>query len=382
MVVVTRVIDNNLHPIGPEKTSDNFILVSKLLITNDDQSQMNSSYPGFKFIHDYVLPLKAPELISAFTKESKVPFFIQGKKVNHYMRRVDANYWKVLDFEFIAGTPFNLTEFESGKFLAIINQQTANKLFPGADALGQTIIVQNQQFIVSGVVNNVPRTELEAYADIWVPYTTWPTTAYRQQIFGNFRAILYHSDSSRLEDARLEFTNRVKNEFVAEGPDQTIAVSHADNKLEEFARDIFGEDLSYESYVQSLIIMASIISILFMLLPSINMVNLNVSRIMERSSEIGIRKAFGASTNQLVWQFVVENIVLTLIGGLLAFILSELLLNFIESSGMIPYVEFKFNLRILLSSLFLVLVFALVSGVYPAFKMARMDPVIALKGGI
>lgn len=382
MVVVTRVIDNHLHPIGPEKTSKNFILVSKLLITNEDHSHVSSSSPGFKFIHDYVLPLSTPELITAFTRESLVPFFIQGKKINHYMRRVDANYWKVLDFEFVAGSPFNQADFDVGKFVAVINQQTAKKLFFKTNAVGQSIIFQNQKFEVIGVVKNVTRTELEAYSDIWVPYTTWPKTSYRQQMMGNFRALLYHSNTDRLKDAQLEFIDRVKNEFVAVDQNQTIAFSNADNKLEELARDIFGEERSYDSYVQTLIIMISLASVLFMLLPSINMVNLNISRIMERSSEIGIRKAFGASTKQLVWQFVVENIVLTLIGGLVAFILSELLLSFIESSGLIPFVEFKFNLRILLSSLFIILIFALVSGVYPAFKMARMDPVIALKGGM
>ncbi|PCJ30038.1 MAG: dicarboxylate/amino acid:cation symporter, partial [Moraxellaceae bacterium] len=46
----------------------------------------------------------------------------------------------------------------------------------------------------------------------------------------------------------------------------------------------------------------------------INMINLNISRIMERSSEIGVRKAFGASTTQLVWQFIVESVLLTSIG--------------------------------------------------------------------
>ena len=52
-----------------------------------------------------------------------------------------------------------------------------------------------------------------------------------------------------------------------------------------------------------------------MLLPTVNLVNLNVSRMMERASEIGVRKAFGASSRTLVGQFVVENVALSLIGG-------------------------------------------------------------------
>ena len=57
------------------------------------------------------------------------------------------------------------------------------------------------------------------------------------------------------------------------------------------------------------------LALLFMLLPAVNLVNLNLSRILERASEIGVRKAFGASSRTLVGQFVVENLVLTLLGG-------------------------------------------------------------------
>ncbi len=64
------------------------------------------------------------------------------------------------------------------------------------------------------------------------------------------------------------------------------------------------------------------VGLLFMLLPTVNLVNLNVSRIMERASEIGVRKAFGASSRTLVGQFVVENVTLSLIGAVVGFVLS------------------------------------------------------------
>jgi cell division protein FtsX len=57
--------------------------------------------------------------------------------------------------------------------------------------------------------------------------------------------------------------------------------------------------------------------LLFMLLPALNLVNLNTGRIMERSTEIGVRKAFGATSMQLAGQLVVENVLLCLAGGLI-----------------------------------------------------------------
>ena len=119
-----------------------------------------------------------------------------------------------------------------------------------------------------------------------------------------------------------------------------------------------------------------------MLLPTVNLVNVSVSRILERASEIGVRKAFGASSWTLVGQFLVENVVLTLIGGLLGFVLAALVLDGINGSGLFPYARFALNGRVFLYGLLLTLFFGVLSGVYPAWKMSRLHPVDALKGAL
>jgi putative ABC transport system permease protein len=118
-----------------------------------------------------------------------------------------------------------------------------------------------------------------------------------------------------------------------------------------------------------------------MLLPAINLVNINLSRIIERSSEIGVRKAFGASSLTLIGQFVIENIVLTVIGGAIGFVLSVVILKIVTDSGILPYGHLEVNLRIFLYSLMIILFFGLFSGVYPAYRMSRLHPVEALRGG-
>ena len=125
----------------------------------------------------------------------------------------------------------------------------------------------------------------------------------------------------------------------------------------------------------------SLLVFLFMLMPTINLVNINVSRIMERSSEIGVRKAFGASSGTLIGQFLVENIFLTLIGGLIGFLLSALVLEMIADSGLIPYAQLGLNIRVFGIGLGLSLIFGFISGVYPAYKMSKLQAVQALKGG-
>jgi putative ABC transport system permease protein len=120
----------------------------------------------------------------------------------------------------------------------------------------------------------------------------------------------------------------------------------------------------------------------FMALPAINLVNVNVSRILERASEIGVRKAFGASDTALVGQFIVENLMLTIIGGTIGVLLAEGVLMWITSSGFIANAVFHVNARVALYALAMSAVFGLLSGVLPAWKMARLPIVQSLKGGI
>jgi putative ABC transport system permease protein len=100
---------------------------------------------------------------------------------------------------------------------------------------------------------------------------------------------------------------------------------------------------------------------------------------MERSSEIGVRKAFGASSRTLVLQFIVENIILTFLGGMIGLTLSILLIYLFNTSGIVPGVHLGVNFQVLGYTILACLVFGIISGVYPAWRMSRMQVVSALK---
>ena len=122
------------------------------------------------------------------------------------------------------------------------------------------------------------------------------------------------------------------------------------------------------------------LGLLFMLLPALNLVNINVSRTLERSAEIGVRKAFGATAGTLAGQFLLENIFLTLLGGALGLGLAAGALHLLNGSHFLPYSAFALNGRVFGVGLGAVLFFGVLSGAYPAYKMSKLTAVKALKG--
>ena len=126
------------------------------------------------------------------------------------------------------------------------------------------------------------------------------------------------------------------------------------------------------------------LGLLFVLIPTVNLVNINISRIMERASEIGVRKAFGAPARTLVGQFLVENILLTLVGGAgRVRAVDARAAGASAQSGLCQLRAFHAQPRACspTASSWRSL-FGLISGVYPAWRMSRLNPVDALKGGV
>lgn len=382
LMIISTIADSYFYPKGPEKNFDNIRVITRLVLTNEEHSNTRAGRLGYKFIKENIERLQTPELISISSGPHNTSIFHQGTKSKLFIKKTDSNFWKVLDFNFLRGRAFSEEEFNTGQFVVVVNQRTERELFGDTSAMGQTLTFENQTYTIIGVVENVPAVEEIALSDIWIPYTTNSSTAYQQQSIGAWDVILYHSDPDILSDANKEYVNLLKNDVILDTLNKfTHAYSGAYTKLESLSREMFYEEYSYNTHEGMFVSVIAGLVLAFMLLPSINMINLNVSRMMERSSEIGVRKAFGASNQQLLMQFIVESILLTLVGGILGIILSLLILNSIEASGIIPYAQFSFNIRIFLVGLFLILIFGLISGLYPAYKMSRLNPVAALKGG-
>jgi putative ABC transport system permease protein len=378
LMVITALLETAFWPGGVEGKSERFLQVYGIRSESADHHTVRTTLLGFKTIDKYLKPIAGVERVSAFTTPDSVSVY-QGDRVSELqMRRVDADYWKILDFTLLAGRLPNADDDSNGRFVAVINATTARRLFGDAAAPGQKISIGGQMFEVIGVVEDV--IHMNAYGDIWAPLYTFPSGTWRDEQTGSFAAMLLAKQASDLPRIQREVA-RVAKTFVDKDPHTfTVTTFWADSKLDLFARELMGNKEQTDSGGAALLLYIVGGMLLFMLLPALNLVNLNTGRILERSSEIGVRKAFGATSMQLAGQLVVENVLLCLAGGLIGLAFTRLVLWWLETAQLIPYLKVGVNPTVFACGMLLAFVFGLLSGLIPAWKMSRLDPVHALKG--
>lgn len=380
LMVVTAMFDHLINPTGPEKNSDRYLLVSRIMMKSPDRNSSTTSSPGYRFLERHVRTLSTPEKVGVFSRREGVLSFLDGRKIVSEAKRTDGVFWQILDFEFLEGGPITDAHERNADFVAVINEDTRKTFFGQETAVGKSIVLDSRSFRVIGVVKNASYFEETAYADVYVPISTSKTSEYKNAMVGDFNALVAIGPGASKAQIKDEFRAMLDHVDYIDPKRFNWTMSSVDTKLEQMARGALNEDDKFEASTGKFLAMNIAMMILFMLLPTINLININVSRILERSSEIGIRKSFGASSSTLVGQFVVENIILTAIGGVIGFLGAYVLLEVLTGSGLVPHADFSINARVFGYAILLVVFFGMFSGVYPAWKMSRLHPVDALRG--
>jgi putative ABC transport system permease protein len=378
LMVVTAIFDNAFGPNPPEAYPDRTVSVFHATMYGPHSTWNGGA--GYKLLDRYARNLPGAERMSISSNPGSAQAFVGGQKVTLQVRRTDAEYWKILRFDFLEGGPFNAQDVAEARFVAVINLTTRDRLLGGRRAVGQTVEADGQRFRIVGVVPDVPAMRMIPYADMWVPLTTAKTDAYKADIMSGHMGIVLAEKAEAIPALREEFKSRMRRVELPDPKDYQHLVARLETPFERLAGDLFAQRDEEDIHVERLWAALLAVGFVFMLLPTVNLVNLNMSRIMERASEIGVRKAFGAPARTLVGQFLVENIVLTLVGAALGFVLSYFVLRGLTASGLVRYAVFHLNLRVFLYGVAIALFFGVFSGVYPAWRMSRLNPVQALKG--
>lgn len=277
----------------------------------------------------------------------------------------------------------------------VLTKKAAARHFNIEDALGQTMLLNNTtSYTVTGVIDDLPKNSLLRDHSVFMAMAGHPNS--REDDWGstNYFTFVKLLPGSRLEDFQVSlqgmferymlpwaqdyFPGITKESFEASGNYiryKTMALTDIhlySNRQSE---------LSANSSIQNVYIL-SFIGLFLIVLASVNFMNLSTAQSLKRSKEVGVRKTLGSDRFQLIWQFLTEAGLISLLSLVLAFVLALVampLFNELSGKSMsIPFANPLFWMVIFLATILL----GLFSGSYPAFFMSRFMPVKTLMGGM
>jgi putative ABC transport system permease protein len=372
---------------GPEKNLNEIVFCQRVKTKETHKGKKSEGYSvasvSKRLSEEHLKKAKSADIISMYSGPVPWEFIFNGKYQNKLQNHTDAEYWKIFNYKFLQGRPYNAEEVTNGINLAVITKSLKELLFGNEEnVLGKTIKYTSMNLVVTGVVEDPPKTDQNAIGDLYFPYTIMKGDDFDDYI-GGYK-VAFKSSTKKFKLIRKEVQDMVSRIDAAD-TSRAIFLSGPYTQIEKMMVG-YGDPEDYAKGTSLLKYL--MMALAFILLPAINLMALNFARIHERGEEIAVRKSFGAASRVLRGQFLFENILMTLAGGLIGIILSYIVVALLGNSlslsidfmNNVP-LSFSFNFTVFAGALTACLIFGLLSGFLPAVRLSRMKPAVYLKGG-
>ena len=277
------------------------------------------------------------------------------------------NYEVIKNVTMATGRFITKVDVDSNARVAVLGPTVVTNLTgdPNTDLIGKTIKINNVPFQVIGVTTATGSTGFMSSDNMILA----PITTVQERLIGkkNLRSILVSASSAdQMQTAQDEIT-------IALEQAHKIQAGKADDFTVQNQADILA---SMQGVTQTLTMLLGGIAGISLLVGGIGIMNIMLVSVTERTREIGIRKAIGAKSSDILLQFLIEAIVLSVLGGGIGIVIGT------AGSGLIG-AALKMSTSISLASVFVAFGFSaaigIVFGVFPARKAAAMDPIDALR---
>lgn len=310
--------------------------------------------------------------------------YINNSKLQVDAVYTNAEYWEVFNFKFVEGRPFDRSDVEQDRGVVVITEDFAQRYFgENTNIIDREVTIGDRELRVIGMVSTPTVSKAMGYSvsrDVFIPVSQM--SGYVEKFyFGGFFGVFQKKRGASIDQVKSDLVFAA-TKIPTDHPDNvyenaTVKIEPSTLK-EAIADQIYYLDDPGKSLRTLTLIVIGLLT-LYILMPLLNLVNLNVSRILERSSEIGVRRSFGAHRSTVLFQFVFENVILTLIGGAIALVLSSIAMVMINQSKALGNMVLQFDVKFFLSCFLLCIVFGVLSGLIPAYRMSKLNIIQALK---
>ncbi len=383
LMIIISTISHIASFESPQTNFGRVILFDNLTFSIERKNSMSGNIwgnPTYDFVRKYIRPMKSPEKVGVVTDWNMYNIYLNDEKSKLVVVYTDDAFWNIADFNFTEGKAYNSTDVENSQLVAVIDEYTKKLVFGDESAIGESIKFFRKNYKIIGVVKNVDITRRRTYANVYLPITTSEEYS-KKDIFGSGCTCLMLAESKeRFPQIKAEFKYIIDNFQLGnyEGLTKIEGELESDtfNKIfQGLFREIFSIKIEEDKIIY---FTYAIIFFFFILLPSVNLLYIHISRINERSSEIGVRKSFGGNRSILSRQFIFENLFITIFSGVIGFIFTLLFLIIMNTSNIIPGLHLSLNFNGILLILTLWILFGLITGYLPALRMSRMKIIDAL----
>ena len=314
-------------PVYPEYNRDRTLVISCMAVAKKGEKTWNNYNAGVN--------IRAAELVKGLPHLDKVglgqlkdywggntillPESKELLSVN--AGRVDTGFWQVFTFRFLSGKPFDEAAVEAGRPVAVITEKVAKRIFASTDVAGKHFKYNGNDIQVAGVVADVTGATPATAADLYFPlhyegmYRPSPND---RGLMGSLQLYMTATSADDVETLRAEVVD-VLNRYNQENQEwEHFYLEQPDVWWKSQFRVLGANVPDVAGSVRSTLYM--LLALLF--IPAMNLCGMISSRMDERMSELGVRKAYGATNVSLISQVLTENLLLTLVGGLVGLALA------------------------------------------------------------
>ena len=324
-MLIAEVFYVKVADIAPEVRRSTTYYLYGYAMKNDPSRLGSIVHDDFR---DLFQKMKTPERVTAVMEFWNNQAFSMKLADGLHKRRVvmkmtEPGFFSFYQYRFVEGAPFTQDDFDNGRRQVVVTEEVA-KLVTEGEAVGATITINHLDYRICGVVKRPSELTERCVADVWCPYTAEGLFGEWHTDYHDVQVMVYFSVPADRRDAFKQELKEVEARYNALHRDMPVIMldrlythnAWIGRELNELFESRGSSPLWY--------ILPSVLLLLFV--PAVNLSGMVASRMERRLPEMAVRKAFGAKRRTLLWQVIVENLVLTLIGGAVGLCLAWLAL--------------------------------------------------------